>query len=126
MSYELEGTLLKKFDTQQVSNTFQKREFVVETQEQYPQQVKLELVQDKCSLLDSYNEGDQIKVHFGLSGREWNGKYFTNLKAWKLEKAGAGVAVNNTGNTTGTGFDNFPPPSEEKANENPFSDDLPF
>ena len=85
MSYELSGVLLLKSDTQQVSNTFQKRDFVVETDGQYPKPIKLELTNDKCGLLDAYDEGAKIKVHFNLDGREWNGKYFVNLKAWKIE-----------------------------------------
>jgi len=103
MSFELEGTLLKKFDTQQVKDNFQKREVVVETDEQYPQQIKVEFIQDKCTLLDDYNEGDRVKVHFNLRGREWNG------------------ADNKM-----TGSGNFPPPSEEPQNDTTYNDDLPF
>ena len=81
MALELEGALLKKFDTQKVKDSFQKREFVIETSENYPQKIKFELTQDKCSLLDSYNEGDKIKVHFNVRGSEWQGKFFVNLQA---------------------------------------------
>ncbi len=123
MSLEIEGVLIKKFDTQQVSASFQKREFVLETQEQYPQQIKLELTQDKCTLLDPFNEGEKMKASFNLKGREWQGKYFVNLQAWRLDKAGASTGNSNS---SGPGYDNFPPPAEEPHNENPYSDDLPF
>jgi single-strand DNA-binding protein len=123
MSFELEGTLIKKFDTQQIKDTFKKREFVVETDEQYPQQIKVELTQDKCELLDDYNEGDKLKVHFNLRGREWNGKYFVNINGWRIEKAGAQV---NAGGGSSMGTGDFPPPSEEPQNESPYNDDLPF
>jgi hypothetical protein len=84
----IEGKLLKKFETQQVSATFKKREFVIETEGQYPQPVKFDLTQDRCVLLDNYQEGQRVKVSFDLRGREWNGKYFTDLNAWRLELAG--------------------------------------
>lgn len=130
MSFEIEGLLHKKFDTENKSGTFQAREFVIQTDGQYPQYVKFQLTQDKCSLIDSHTEGNKIKVHFDLRGREWNEKYFTNLNAWKVE------AAQNTATAT-------PPPSSAMSdfsgiNENYAStgssqetsaedfDDLPF
>ena len=124
----IEGKLLKKFETEQVSATFKKREFVLETEGQYPQPVKFDLTQDRCVLLDNYQEGERIKVSFDLRGREWNGKYFTDLSAWRLERAGAGAS--NSGAAT-------PPSSTPAHNSNvtpmqtpPAStaddDDLPF
>ena len=80
----------KKFETEQKTESFQAREFVLLLEDsQYPQHIKFQLTQDRCGLLDPYNEGDQLKVYFDLRGREWNGKYFTNLNAWKLEAAQA-------------------------------------
>ena len=93
MAFQMEGVLHKVFETEQKSERFQAREFVVETQEQYPQFVKFQLVQEKCELADSYNEGDRIRVHFDLRGREWQGKYFTNLNAWRMEAADAAAAT---------------------------------
>ncbi|MEM1219025.1 MAG: DUF3127 domain-containing protein, partial [Bacteroidota bacterium] len=75
MSYEAVGKLLKKYDTEQKSQTFQAREFVLEVVDgQYPQFIKFQLTQDRCSLLDPFEEGAEMKVHFDLRGREWNGK----------------------------------------------------
>lgn len=86
MSFEVVGRLHKKFDTENKTESFQAREFVIEVESgNYPQFVKFQLVQDRCSLLDPYEEGTTIKVHFDLRGREWNGKYFTNLNAWRIE-----------------------------------------
>ena len=80
MSYEILGSLHKKYDTQQVSERFKKREFVLLKDENgYPQYIKFQLTQDRCAALDPFQEGDSIKVQFDLRGREWNGKYFTNL-----------------------------------------------
>ena len=90
MSLEVEGVLYKKFETENKTDSFQAREFVIQTEGQYPQYVKFQLVQDRCGAVDPFSEGEKIKVFFDLRGREWNGKYFTNLNAWKLEK----LAVN--------------------------------
>ena len=90
------GKLIEIFDTQQISDSFKKREFVVEFAEnpQYPELIKFELIQDKCSLLDSYSTGNEVDVSFNLKGRKWSkdGKdmYFTTLQAWRLELAKSG------------------------------------
>lgn len=95
---EVTGTLKVKFDTQKVSDRFSKREFVLTTEANtpYPQHVSFQVTQDKCNLLDQYNEGDELKVQFNLRGREWNGpqgvKYFNTLEAWRIER------FNNSGN----------------------------
>jgi len=86
MTFEIEGILHKIYETESKSSSFQTREFVITTEGTYPQFVKFQLTQDKCGLVDSYKEGEKIKVFFDLRGREWQGKYFTNLNAWKLEK----------------------------------------
>ena len=87
MTFEIEGILHKKFDIESKSSSFQTREFVMTTEDTYPQFVKFQLTQDKCNLIDTFQEGDKMKVSFDLRGREWQGKYFTNLNAWRLEKA---------------------------------------
>lgn len=89
MSFEVEGKLHKKFDTESKTETFQARDFVLEVSSgNYPQLVKFQLVQDRCAMVDPFEEGDHLKVHFDLRGREWNGRFFTNLNAWRIEKAG--------------------------------------
>ncbi|MDZ7877566.1 MAG: DUF3127 domain-containing protein [Saprospiraceae bacterium] len=90
MSFEIVGKLLRKYPTESKSDKFQAREFVIEVvngNSQYPEFVKFQLTQERCGLLDSYNEGTDIKVHFDLRGREWQGKYFTNLNCWRIEQA---------------------------------------
>ncbi|MDX2134568.1 MAG: DUF3127 domain-containing protein [Saprospiraceae bacterium] len=88
MAFEVEGKLYRKFDTEQKSSSFQAREFVLEVPDgNYPQLIKFQLVQDRCNLLDVFSEGDFLKVSFDLRGREWNGKYLTNLNAWKLDRS---------------------------------------
>ena len=125
MSFELQGTLFKKYDVESKSATFQTREFVVTTEETYPQYVKFQLTQDKCGILDGFAEGQKVKVHFDLRGREWQGKYFTNLNAWKVEKM-AKVEVPAPQDSNGMPPSNFEPFTD--TDNNTFNDygDLPF
>ena len=94
MSYDITGRLYKIFDTEQIKETFRKREIVVEQQDgQYPNYVKIELTQDRTGLIDGYAEGDEVTVSFDLRGREWNGKFFTNLNGWRIQRAGGQPAA---------------------------------
>jgi hypothetical protein len=113
MSNELLGRIKVIFPTQTYESGFSKREIVVTTQEQYPQDIKLEFVKDKCSVLDKYAEGENVKVSFNLRGNEYNGKYYINLQAWKIEKDG----VSNENNTQSEYHPQIPESD---------SDDLPF
>jgi single-strand DNA-binding protein len=88
MSFQISGKLVKKYDAENKSGKFMTREFVIVTEEQYPQYIKFQLVQDRCGAIDAYAEQEKMTVHFDLRGREWQDKYFTNLQAWKVEKAG--------------------------------------
>lgn len=76
---------------QQVSPTFRKRELVVTTDEQYPQSIMIEFVQDKSDLLNTIAVGENVKVSINLGGREWvnpqgETKYFNSIKGWRVEK----------------------------------------
>lgn len=87
MSFQVMGNLHHIGDIEQKTDSFLAREFVIEVNQNsnYPQLIKFQLVQDRCGLVDNYQVGQEITVHFDLRGREWNGKYFTNLNAWKLQ-----------------------------------------
>ena len=89
MAYELTGTIKKIFDRQDFPSGFYKQEFVVTTEDRYPQDIKLNCLKEKADLLNSYSEGDAVKVTFDIQGREWNERYFVDLNAWKIE-SGAG------------------------------------
>ncbi len=131
---EIIGTIKVKFDTQRVSEKFQKREFVLTTEANtpYPQHVSFQVTQDKCSMLDQYNEGEEIKVQFNLRGREWNGpqgiKYFNTLEAWRLERAqGSNTAPQASHNTANTSNNASNTPSAPVFTSNTDdNDDLPF
>lgn len=88
--YELSGTVKKIFDEQTFASGFNKREFVVTTaDDKYPQDIKFECLKDNVELVNKLSQGDQVKVTFDINGREWNEKYFVNLKAFRVESAGA-------------------------------------
>jgi len=87
---ELAGTLKLAMEEEKFASGFYKREFVLTTKEQYPQDIKFELLKEKVELLRFVNPGDELKVSFDIRGREYNGKYFNNLVAWKIEKLEAG------------------------------------
>lgn len=123
MAFEVEGKLIKKFDTESKTASFQAREFVIEVPDgNYPQMVKFQLVQDRCNMLDTYEEGEQIKVHFDLRGREWQGKYFTNLNAWRIDKASDSQSASDAPVPSD---DPFPTSNDEPTSQG-HDDDLPF
>ncbi len=126
MAFEVEGKLYKKFDTTQITDTFKKREFVVEIEDgAYTQVIKFQLTQANCDKLDPYNEGEQLKVTFNLRGREYTKgdqvSYFTNLDAWRLDKAGGAVQASPAAAQPDTAF---PAATDEPAADD--TDDLPF
>ena len=78
-------------ETQNVTDTFSKREFVVETQEDYPQFLLLQVIKDKCGVLNNYKVGQNVKVSLNLKGRLWTNKEgvekcFNTLECWRIEK----------------------------------------
>jgi hypothetical protein len=90
---QVAGKIVAIMPTQVVSEKFSKREFVVETPDQYPQQILFQLTQDKCNLLDGIGVGSKLEVSFNLRGREWTNpqgetKYFNTLEAWKIDVLG--------------------------------------
>ena len=85
---ELKGTIKVINETQVYDSGFQKREFVITTEGEYPQHIKIEFVKDKCKLLDSYAIGQPVTVGFNVKGNEYNGKYYVTLQAWKISGDG--------------------------------------
>ncbi|MFM2392865.1 MAG: hypothetical protein RLZZ546_847 [Bacteroidota bacterium] len=128
MNFEIDGVLHKLYDIESKTASFQTREFVIATDGQYPQYVKFQAVQDRCTILDGYKEGERIKVSFDLRGREWQGKYFTNLNAWKVDKVSAAPAASsNAGADSSFPTGNFEPfgGSNQDSGFNDYGD-LPF
>ena len=87
-----EGKLKRIHDEQIINERFKKREFVIETEEQYSQTLIFQLVQDKTNIIDNFKIGDKIEVYFNLRGREWQRdtdseiRVFNTLDAWRIEK----------------------------------------
>jgi len=86
---EIKGKLISKEETQTFSEKFSKRAFVIETQEKFPQQVQLEMVNDNCALLDGVNIDDLLTCELNIRGRKWTSpdgvdKYFNTLVCWKM------------------------------------------
>lgn len=106
------------------NNGFRKREVVVTTEEQYPQHILVEFVQDKCDLLNNFAVGQPVKIGVNLRGREWvnpqgETKYFNSIQGWRIENLAAE-----------TGGGNVPPPADQFEPANDLNDedydDLPF
>ncbi|WP_297691834.1 DUF3127 domain-containing protein [uncultured Eudoraea sp.] len=124
---EIQGKIKLISETKTFGNNgFRKREVVVTTEEQYPQHILVEFVQDKCDLLNKHNVGETVKISINLRGREWTNpqgevKYFNSVQGWRIESL-----------QTDQGESGMPPvppieafePAEELNEED--HDDLPF
>ena len=125
MAFEISGRVIDLFETMQVSDSFRKREFVIEKKDnssgtEFTDYIKLQLTQDRCDLANQIQVNDEIKVSFNIRGNRWekDGRvsYFTNLDVWKIEKLSGEIP-----DQVSPPFseEDIPPPSEEY-------DDLPF
>ncbi|MDJ0646070.1 MAG: DUF3127 domain-containing protein [Flavobacteriaceae bacterium] len=89
---EITGRIKKIDETKTYgASGFRKREVVITTEEQYPQMLLVEFVQDKCDLLNNYEIGEPVKISINLRGREWinpegEAKYFNSIQGWRIEK----------------------------------------
>jgi hypothetical protein len=81
---ELTGTIKLIGETQSFDSGFAKREFVITTEDKYPQDVKFEVVKEKCTELNRFKPGQKVTVAFNIRGNEYNGKYYVNLQAWMI------------------------------------------
>ncbi len=113
----IKGKLVEKFETVQITETFKKREFIIQENKnpEYPEYIKVELIQDKVSLLDSLNIGDEINVLINIKGRKWedkegNIKYFNSIQGWKIESENQNISQET---------------QNENINQEP-EEDLPF
>ena len=90
-AFQLNGTIIEIYDEKQISDKFKKREFVLEhaPNPEYPDFLKIEVVQNKTDLLDKYKVGDEVTVDINLKGKKWQkGKesgYFNSIQAWRIQ-----------------------------------------
>jgi hypothetical protein len=126
--YESKGNIKWIGETQSFPSGFTKREFVITTEhDKYPQDLKFEVVKDKCGMLDEYHVGTPVTVSFDIRGNEYNGKYFVNLSCWKLQAEGSGGAAKREVKSSGTRPQNAEPSAADLRNESDFDeDDVPF
>jgi len=84
-TFELTGNIVEIMSTQTFNKGFKKREFVIETEDgRFTQKILFQAVQDKCDMLDSFGIGDTVKIAFNVKGREFNGKYYNALEAFRV------------------------------------------
>ena len=136
MSYDVSGKLYEVSAINQISDTFKKREFILEVENpnlqfQRTDYLKFQLTQDRCELIDAFNTGEMMKVSFNLRGNKWEKEgrvsYFTNLEAWRIERVSAEAPA-------GGQEAPFPNPSQQQQTSNQATesfqnsgeDDLPF
>ncbi len=95
MSLELIGKIITKLPLQSgVSSRgeWKKQDFIIETQEQYPKQICVTCWGERIDDLEQTIEDESIKVSINIESREYNGRWYTDIKAWKIEKVGASTA----------------------------------
>jgi hypothetical protein len=123
---EVEGKIKVIGETKEYgSNGFRKREVVITTEEQYPQFLNIEFIQDKTDVVDNFNVGEKVKIGINLKGREWvspqgETKYFNSIQGWRIEK----VAEGASNDPSIPPADQFEPVDD--LNEEDPDDDLPF
>jgi len=124
---EVQGKIKLIGDVQTFGNNgFRKREVVVTTEEQYPQPIMVEFVQDKTDLLNNFNVGQNVKISINLRGREWvnpqgETKYFNSIQGWRIERLES--AAPSAGMPPVPPADQFEPASDFDDDDH---DDLPF
>ena len=110
------------------SGSFLKRDLVVTTDEQYPQFISIDFVQDKCDLLNSFKVGENVKVSINLRGREWADpqgviKYFNSVQGWRIERLPQDGVSTTTQVPPMPAAEAFAPATNVKEEDH---DDLPF
>lgn len=116
---EVEGKLIQVMDPQTgqgKNGPWRKQQFVIETPGEYPRQICLVIWGDKINL-EQFQVGEPIKAGIDIASREYNGRWYTDVKAWKVERAGADTGSGPIDRPAPESFTDLPP--EEQ-------DDLPF
>lgn len=116
-SYEFEGNVKEIMEMQTFPSGFCKREFVVtDTDDRYPQDIKFSAIKNNCALLDSIRKGDTVRVTFSLRGNLYNGRYYTDLQMYKIEKM----------DVDGSTAEPIPQPADDFPVDDISDDDMPF
>jgi len=132
MSFEVKGKIKVLYDRQDFPSGFYKRDFVITTNEQYPQDIKFGALKERVDQLNGLVEGDEITVKFDVRGREYNGNYYVDLNAWRIERGvqGQSTPSNNEGAQSSSDAVSSAPLPEvepvELSSTDSTDDDLPF
>lgn len=121
MALDITGKIIKIMpETTGVSKTgssWVKQEFVIETFDKFPRKVMMSVMGDKVQELKRFSEGNEIKASLNIESREYNGRWYTDVRAWKIEGNGQSAAA---------GPQDFYPDQEPGFTSDSASDDLPF
>lgn len=123
MALEINGTIVAIQPEQTgagKNGSWVKQDFIIETEDQYPKKICFSAWGDKAAVIKGQAVGAKVKVSFNPESREFNGKWYTDLRAWKIEQ---------TSIKPNTGFSDIPTPTindEVYTNEKNTADDLPF
>ena len=134
MSFEVKGKIKVLYDRQDFPSGFYKRDFVITTNEQYPQDIKFGALKERVDQLNGLVEGDEITVKFDVRGREYNGNYYVDLNAWRIERGVQGQSPSPTENNvdaqnSSDAVSSAPLPEVEPvelSSTDSTDDDLPF
>lgn len=122
MAMDVKGTLIEVLKLEsgvsKAGKEWQKRDFVIETDDQYPKKIAFTLFSDKVSLIDGIELGSELEVFFNIESREYNGKYFHNINCWKLNVVQSVVA--GSGLTQKSEMQAPPPEANSDADNLPF------
>lgn len=122
MALDITGKIVQKMNkTEGISKAgkpWSKQEFVIETQETYPRKVMISIMNEKVNDLERFNVGDVITASLNLESREYNGRWYTDARAWKIQGQGVGASAPDV--------DPFHPDNEPSFTADSASDDLPF
>ena len=122
MALELSGKILQIMNEtsgqSKTGNTWVKQEFVMETMDKFPKKVMISLMGDKVQELKKFKTGDDVTASLNIESREWNGRWYTDIRAWKLE--------GSSSKPSPAPSDTFYPDGEPAFNADPATDDLPF
>ena len=127
---EIQGKIKLIKEVQEISPTFKKRELILTTDEQYPQTLSVEFIQDKTDLLNNFEVNQSVKVGINLRGREWENpetkelKYFNSIQGWRIDLLDSNTGVSNEDLPPLDSLSPFEPADDNDDNQE--LDDLPF
>lgn len=129
MALDVIGKIIQVMDpvrgTSKAGKDWVKQEFIIETQETYPKKICIGMMGEKTNEISKYRVEDMVKVHLNIESREYNGKWYTNINAWKIEQAGTSPSAGtNAAPSSSMGAE--PEMNYGSSMPDASGDDLPF